>query len=337
MEPGLNDFLGQIPISFIIAPIFFGVLYIIAMVIVFRRAAERRRRRREAMFGYDQPQPTPTRGFVPAMAGAAVAAAAVPAVISSRTALMSSTPPIEEPDLDMLTTNSLLDEAERMPSTPPPAPAPKPTAQAQPAAQPVQSASAPRLMSTEEDPDDAIEVMRIWRDVNDGGLIVQMGNQRYRTLLEVRTPDLQRRFTAVVRDLMNIAGINAGSASGTSAPTPSPSPRSTSSFAPATVSPMPPASPKPVGVLDRVVRRGSSKQEQDDQPPGIAASVEEFLQLRLIATPHLVSRNIHVRPSPDQGIRIEVDGRFYDSVDEVADAEVREYLQTVMAEWASKQ
>lgn len=335
MEPGLNDFLGQIPISFIIAPIFFGVLYIAVMVIIFRRAAERRRKRREAQLGYDQPQATPTRGFVPAMAGAAVAAtaAAVPTMLSSRTALMSTTSPIEEPDLDMLTTNSLLDEAERMPSTPPPAPAAKPAASSVQAAS--TSASAPRLMSTEEDPDDAIEVMRIWRDVNDGGLIVQMGNQRYRTLLEVRTPDLQRRFTAVVRDLMNIAGINAGSASGSSAP--APSPRSTSSFAPAAVSPLPPASPKPVGVLDRVVRRGSGKQEQDDQPPGIAASVEEYLQLRLVGTPHLVSRNIHVRPSPDQGIRIEVDGQFYDSVDAVADADVREFLQTVMAEWASKQ
>ena len=42
------DFLSQIPIQIILAPIIFGALYIVAMFFIFRRAAERRRKAREA-------------------------------------------------------------------------------------------------------------------------------------------------------------------------------------------------------------------------------------------------------------------------------------------------
>jgi hypothetical protein len=47
MEPGVGDFLGQVPAYFFIVPIILGVLYIGAMVVIFGRAAERRRKSRE--------------------------------------------------------------------------------------------------------------------------------------------------------------------------------------------------------------------------------------------------------------------------------------------------
>ena len=48
MEPGIGDFVGQIPAYFFVVPIVLGVLYIALMAVTFRRAADRRRKSREA-------------------------------------------------------------------------------------------------------------------------------------------------------------------------------------------------------------------------------------------------------------------------------------------------
>ncbi|MBO9308514.1 MAG: hypothetical protein J7551_01890, partial [Chloroflexi bacterium] len=68
----------------------------------------------------------------------------------------------------------------------------------------------------------------------------------------------------------------------------------------------------------------------------IAEQIEEFLQARLLASPQFSTRSIHVRPTPDHGVRIEVDGRFYDTVAEVIDPDVREFLMTIMREWEAR-
>ncbi|MFQ3565762.1 MAG: hypothetical protein SNJ59_02075 [Aggregatilineales bacterium] len=85
-------------------------------------------------------------------------------------------------------------------------------------------------------------------------------------------------------------------------------------------------------------RRGRRRPPAEPVPEiNIAEAIEEFLQYKLRSAPQFAGHRLHVRPAVGGGVKIEVDGQFYDSVGEVADAEVRAYLQAVIEEWQSRQ
>jgi hypothetical protein len=69
----------------------------------------------------------------------------------------------------------------------------------------------------------------------------------------------------------------------------------------------------------------------------IAGAIEAFLQHKLAFTPEYSTRSIHVRPASHGGVHIEVDNKLYDSVGDVEDAAVREFLTATIAEWQSRQ
>ncbi len=68
----------------------------------------------------------------------------------------------------------------------------------------------------------------------------------------------------------------------------------------------------------------------------IAAAIEAYLQHKLKYTPGYETRSIHVHPSPDGGVSIEVDGKFYDAVGDVAETDVREFLSATIQEWQQR-
>jgi hypothetical protein len=72
-------------------------------------------------------------------------------------------------------------------------------------------------------------------------------------------------------------------------------------------------------------------------PPSIAEQIQEVLQRKLEQTPGFTGRSIHIRPSLHGGVRIEVDGRFYEGVGEVDDDAVRQLLQDAVREWEENQ
>jgi hypothetical protein len=85
--------------------------------------------------------------------------------------------------------------------------------------------------------------------------------------------------------------------------------------------------------------RGATSAEPEevvDARP-MAEQIEELLQYRLMGSPDLRHRSILVRSSADGGVRIEVDGRFYDGVGDVEDAEVRAFIQSIIQEWEARQ
>ena len=84
-------------------------------------------------------------------------------------------------------------------------------------------------------------------------------------------------------------------------------------------------------------KRGQRPVHEPVPEINIAASIEAFLQHKLALTPQYAGRSIHVRPAMHGALTIEVDGKFYDSVGEVADAAVRQYLSTTIEEWQSRQ
>lgn len=352
------DFFSQVPLPILLAPLILGGLYVVTMVMIFRRASERRRRVRAAREGIDPEALKPQRNGVPGGMLSLLRAAQ-----NTPTAPKYDLP---EPDIDLLTSFVNMSETNTAaPNAPilepesaeielvdadilPAAPAPQPRASGTFTVTPSQERSIDMNASTAanptSDPSDAVEVMRIWRDLNDGGLIIQMGGQRYRSLEEVRNPDLLRRFKAVLSELLSLSSeaqppLPASRRPSLDAPPPA-NPTTSPSGAPGSmkarlnaVSAPPPEESKP----KRFLGLGGKRSTESAQPAGIADAVEEFLQFRLAADPKLAARSVHIRPSHHHGLIIEVDGHFYESVPEVVDPDVREFLMGVMKEWEARQ
>lgn len=317
-----SDLFRQLPIGFFLIPLVAGGVYIAMMAVIFRRARARRHRAREALGLNQTPeQPKP------------------------RPPIQKLIEKLPEPDLDQLLPEPDLDLLAM--------PAARPTPEiieAEVIEPPPNISRAVSLPTTRQEteidmaPDsnplsDAVEVMRVYRDLNDGSLIIQMGNQRYRAADEIASGDLQRRFAAVVRDLATMAGESSGSGAG--APVIQPRTGGTTPIL------SEPARMAPAGVeSDRLVRfkkmgtppptpTGRKGKEPETQL-GIGEAVEEYLQSRLLASPEFATRSIHIRMAHDHSVRIEVDGHYYDAVADVVDADVREFLVSVMKEWEAR-
>ena len=284
--------------------LFFGGLYLFLMAIIFRRAAERRRKARMAL------------GEVPSAQPASLNVAPV----VSRLSRFVQASRLPEPDLDLLVSGASAPSAPSAVSLTPLPEAAVAPAMPSPVIPYEESMPMSETIYTEPVslPEDAVEVMRIWRDVGDGSLIIQIGGQFYRHSAAISNPEQKRRFEAVVRTLS--AMINA----------PSAEPRK-----PLSAVSSPPASAPAVEPPKRGLF-GRAKPTEPLPQISIADQIEEFLQARLLASPQFATRSIHVRPTPDHGVRIEVDGHFYDTVAEVIDPDVREFLTTIMREWEAR-
>ncbi len=284
--------------------LFFGGLYLFLMTMIFRRAAERRRKARMALGETAGFQPAPQLATPP----------------PSRFNRFSEAAKLPEPDLDLLIGSSPAPEPAHVPAVF--AAEPVPDALLTPPLAIRYEESIPMPEATTDQPitlpEDAVEVMRLWRDVGDGSLIIQLGDQYYRHSAAIGNPEQKRRFEAVVRTLSSMIGL------------PNAAPRK------AMPAPSSPSSSTPVAEPPKRGLFGKAKPAEPEQPSGIANQIEEFLQARLLASPQFAARSIHVRPTLDHGLRIEVDGHFYDSVAEVIDPDVREFLATMMREWEAR-
>jgi hypothetical protein len=181
-------------------------------------------------------------------------------------------------------------------------------------------------------PPDSAELLRVWRDLADGTLLVEMKDRRFAALAEMEDEALQRRFVSVVRELDALARSAPEEPRRPAAPPP---PRAKEPDPAA-----PPVSMSPGAMLRGMARaaRGQAPEPVEEKPaPTIADQIEELLQARLADLPAYRQRAVHVSPSSQGGVRIEVDGSFYEGVGDVEDAEVRALLADVVREWESRQ
>ncbi len=179
-------------------------------------------------------------------------------------------------------------------------------------------------------PEDAVEVMRIWRDINDGSLIIQMGDMLFQTMDEMRDRGMAKRFIAVVQNLAQIATIGAQA---TGLPKPNfeatsamfSAPGSWSASTPTSTPATPAAKPAPPSV------------KQTDMPAtgslGIVSQINRYLQKRLEQTPVFAGRKIKMTSAYDGTLEIWVDKHVFGSVGEIRDREVREFIQRILTEW----
>jgi hypothetical protein len=226
------------------------------------------------------------------------------------------------------------------------------------------------LNTTDGGSAEAVEVLTVLRDVVDGRLIVQIGDKAYRALAESGDAESKDRFIRVMRELAQLASSVSKVPAANPAPTvapPAPETPAPTSVAedveppPAAQKPKAPAAPPPTVTPEGGMPGDLPKFSLDDQPPAqlppglfrgviggkkqtgepvpelnIAGAIEAYLQHKLRHTPEYTGRSIHVLPAPDGGVSIEVDGRYFDAVGDVDDAEVREFIAGAIQEWQER-
>jgi len=247
------------------------------------------------------------------------------------------------PDLDLLLTREL------SPSTPAPRPA------------------GPRSLGEVEVALVTGEILRareelvLLRDPADGRLIVQMPGAAYKS--SASAPAAKEGFSRLMNELAKSLALPEGAvapvSAGLSEPVaviPAPAPP---------VTPPPPLPPlqrpsiplleptdknEPMpGDLPRYTNMrgaelkgrgflGRPKFEFEHIPDlNLAASIEAYLQHRLAQTPGYAGRAWHVHPALGGGVRIQIDGQFFDSVGEISDDSARTFIQATVQEWQDRQ
>ncbi|GIK65991.1 MAG: hypothetical protein BroJett018_37850 [Chloroflexota bacterium] len=367
-DSSFNDFLTQGPIiRLAVTTCFFGLLWLSAVFLVNRRSAERRRRKREGL----PPLPNAFTQLTSTLRRVSQNSAIrmQPQTANASTGYVSKVP---LPDLNMLTSDlpepdfdnfvAMVDQIQQAP----PAVTPKPTSSFAASDthegefeeikmtnqssgnefvgnDPRRSTSTIYIAGSNEIPADAVEVMRVWRDVSDGSLIIQMNGKVFQTVGEMQDRGLAKRFISLVRDLAQMARVGAQAVG---LPVPNfDSSASVVSEQGAWAAPKTPIN-VPASTSPRTGQDYSTMEPPlivtglDQAPPAnntIAGQIEELLQYRLMQNSMFQHRSIHVRANPDNTIRIEADGRTYQHVDEVVDVDVREFIQSVIREWEARQ
>jgi hypothetical protein len=199
---------------------------------------------------------------------------------------------------------------------------------------------------------EADEVVSILRDPRDGRLIVEYNDTGYRTLID--TPEIKQHFVQVMRELSEVVTNPDENPPEGETPAvdtlagsePPPSPRSSASTPPPPLTPegampgdLPKFSVEESLKLEETGRLFKKARYEPAPVPeiNIAASIEAYLQHKLRHAPEFSGRAIHVRSAPGGGVNIQVDNALYETVDEIADPEVREFLAVTIQEWQDRQ
>lgn len=207
---------------------------------------------------------------------------------------------------------------------------------------------------------EAADLLTVARDLADGSLIIHIGDRAYNHINQVTDPDVRRRLLSALRQLDTLTQstetTDTPRVNGFATPPAPAQPTDTAATAPTPdeTSPQPEKPkdppPPPTGtggampgdlpkfqMSDTPINPRRKPPKEDIPELDIAGAIEAYLQHKISYTPAMQGRSIHVRPSFDGGVKIEVDGVFYDAVDEVRDTEIREFLSDTIAEWQSRQ
>ncbi|NDJ85525.1 MAG: hypothetical protein GYB66_06535 [Chloroflexi bacterium] len=357
-----SEFISQGPvIRLLLTTAFFAFLWFASLAWISQRAGERRRRRREGLPPlpslFEQtvnmvnrlaspqsddrdPQETPTANSPPQESSAS--SIPLPSMDDLTSGLSNPEPPGPEPaslEAEAPVTTSAADLRSEMLMTDGDEGQDSDVSGVLPLGpEPPRSASGDFVPGSFELPSDAVEVMRIWRDVSDGALVIQMGDHLFQTVSEMRDRGMARRFIRLVEDLARLARAGAQAAS---LPPPNFEARSaiiSEQGSWASKSPAQNDTPLPISTsLPDPALVQANKLEPTSAEQTIAEQIEELLQYRIMQTPIFKHRSIHVRSNFDGSLRIDVDGRLYEHVDEVVDVDVREFLQNIIREWEARQ
>jgi hypothetical protein len=247
------------------------------------------------------------------------------------------------PDLDMLLdTSRLAKELPKVDALPKKVTSQPPS---QPVATATMSSTRQTIRLNTGDLVPADQLITISRDARDGRLVVQMNGVGYRTL--INDPQAKDQFVKLMRELSDVVNKADDTPPSPTAEAIIPPPPVMSQPIPSVVTaPPPPISPDgkmpgdlPKFKVDDAVRATSKgKYEAVPMPElNIPEAIEAYLQHKLKFSPEYAHRVIHVLSAAGGGVRIQVDNTFYEAVGDVADPEIRAFLQQTIAEWQARQ
>jgi hypothetical protein len=196
----------------------------------------------------------------------------------------------------------------------------------------------------------AREELAILRDPSDGRLLVQLPGAAFKSFASA--PASKEAFSRLMTEL----------AKSLSQPDDAPAPAPVSTPTPPPVAPPPPltvaAPPPPMAASNDGPLPGDLPKYRDMQSAeykgrglfgqpkfafqpipdlDIPSSIEAYLQYRLAQTPGYGGRPWHVRAAPGGGVRIEVNGQFFEAVSDITDPDARAFIQNAIQEWQERQ
>ncbi len=193
-----------------------------------------------------------------------------------------------------------------------------------------------------------LEVMRIVRVPPLSKLVVEIRDNSYNNLQEIPDAAVQRRILAAIGDLIVFAGgyqqlVDAGVAPPLSnAPTSQPKPSETAELREkqaqflaqlthATEEEVE-ISPSSVSLLGNLRR----KRTAPPRPLSLAEQIDEILQEKIARYPQLAGRKINIVADPKGGLRILVDGRYYNRPSEIEEKGIAGLIKLAIKEWEAK-
>ena len=211
-----------------------------------------------------------------------------------------------------------------------------------------------------------VEVLRLMRDRVTGALIVEVEEEKYRKLSEIKDGKVGRRVLQAAADMVRFTEVLQARGQ-TTAQQPLPPAPSTLALkiAPSLEkepsvprTPAPPSvekeflqslsrprrpeeeeSPKPslspIEFFRRgfAARRAARLQSATPAPRSFVKEIEEILQRFIRTYPSFIGKKVHVSTGPDGGIRIQVENEFYDTPDDIPDPEIRGIIKAAIQEW----
>jgi len=211
-----------------------------------------------------------------------------------------------------------------------------------------------------------VEVLCLLRDRVTGALIVEVEEEKYRKLSEIKDGRVGRRVLQAAADLVRFTEVLQARGQ-TTAQQPLPPAPSTLALkiAPSLEkepsvprTPAPPSvekeflqslsrprrpeekeSPKPslspIEFFRRgfAARRAARLQSATPAPRSFVKEIEEILQRFIRTYPSFIGKKVHVSTGPDGGIRIQVENEFYDTPDDIPDPEIRGIIKAAIQEW----
>lgn len=196
-----------------------------------------------------------------------------------------------------------------------------------------------------------IEIMRVLRVPPLGKLVVEVSGQRFQALAEVNHAKAEQRLLAAIGELITFAGgyqalVDAGVAPPLMPSKPTQTPEATN--------------PENDNLTPQQARFLADLQAQRDalrrEPPPpqlnvtalaapaalptrpagattLADQIDAILQKHLAAEPEMAARTIRLRDNPSGGLRIEIDGHFYDRPREIPELAIQRLIKKALKEW----
>lgn len=187
-----------------------------------------------------------------------------------------------------------------------------------------------------------IQLLRVWRDPNRTGIILEVGEKIAHAPAELDPEQLDQ-----VNDAFNLLQkwLRQEAQRPTLISTPSQDDQLVSESLPPVLIQ---AEPEPESLPEAIKRPSlnpiqvvaNALRAEIRKPPGIAdqslaTQVDIVLQEKIIGTP-FEKRGIHLLDAPDQGLLVQVGIEKYQGVDEVPEAEIREIIREAVAEWGRR-